>query len=223
MRRCPPRWYGERVAPDLGVVGSMNPLGCLMTSALVFRVQRRSSPRVQPSIRSRRHKARLGRHVCRLHAGPLLAMAVLILQDVDAASGVVVETIAAACRRPNLDPIGTRSRTALATSVYRRCLGVLAARERFGPSPDLTAGIGSAGIGPPLGWLTNQQRCAMALILYGRHGLHRAARTLSIAPESLLQQLRDLLTSMTDFADTPTRTSTMDSRPRLLPRQRQWL
>jgi DNA-directed RNA polymerase specialized sigma24 family protein len=195
-----------------------------------MKIALRSLPRLRLSPRrwSRHHSVELSRHVCRRHAAPLLAMAHLILQDGDAACDVVVDTIVAACRRQQIDP--RRARTALAASVYRRCLGALAARERFGPSPDLAAGLEGTVPDGPFAQLTVPQRCTMALTLFGRHSLPQAARTLNLPTDTVVRHLRDLLDTMCAATDcsvvhaeprVSTRRSTVDPHAHLIPRQRQ--
>jgi hypothetical protein len=119
-------------------------------------------------------------------------MASLILNDVDAASHVVVDTIVHASRRIHtLDPDDGRVRAALAASVYWRCVGALALYERFGPSPDLPTVAEPATV--PLAGLGTRHRFAIALTLFGGHNLQSAARLLNLSPVYLLRQLEELL------------------------------
>jgi hypothetical protein len=157
-------------------------------------------------------------------------MAHLILQDGDAACDVVVDTIVAACRRQQIDPHRVPARAALAASVYRRCVGALVARERFGPSPDLSDGLEVTVPDGPFAQLTVHQRCTIALTLFGGHSLPQAARTLNVSTEGVVRHLRDLLATMgaaTDRSVVPadprvsTRRSTVDPRALLIPGQRQ--
>jgi hypothetical protein len=157
-------------------------------------------------------------------------MAYLILQDVDAACDVVVDTIVAACRRQPVDPHHARARAALAASVYRRCFGALVARERFGPSPDISAGLEVTAPDGPFARLTVPQRCTMALTLFGSHSLPQTARTLNLPTDSVVRHLRDLLAALCAATDcsvvhadprAATRRSTVDPQARPIPRQRQ--
>jgi len=192
----------------------------------------RSLPRLRLSARrrSRHQSAELSRHVCRRHAAPLLAMAHLILQDGDAACDVVVDTIVAACRRQQIDPHRVPARAALAAAVYRRCVGALVARERFGPSPDPPGGLEVTVPDGPFAQLTVQQRCTIALTLFGGHSLPQAARTLNVSTDGVVRHLRDLLATMGAATDRPVvpadprvspRRSTVDPRALLIPGQRQ--
>jgi hypothetical protein len=124
----------------------------------------------------------IGRQLCRYHAAPRLAIAVLILKDSDAATKIVVDTIVGARRRPGLlHPGDRRVRTALSTSVYRRCLGTLVLRERFGlPGPVPT--VADAAAAMPRAWLNDRQRSAMAVALFGGHNLNGAAGILGLTP-----------------------------------------
>jgi len=158
-------------------------------------------------------------------------MAHLILQDMDAACDVVVDTIVAACRRQKVDPYHARARAALAASVYRRCIGALVARERFGPPPDLAASLEVTVPDGPFARLTVPQRCTLALTLFGRHSLPQASRTLNLPTDSVVQHLRDILATICAATDcsvvhadprVATRRSTVDPHARLIPRQRQW-
>ena len=76
-------------------------------------------------------------------------MASRILNDVDAASMVVVDTIVDASRRIHtFDSDESRARAALAASVYWRCVGALVLHERFGPSPDLPSAASLLNLSP---------------------------------------------------------------------------
>jgi DNA-directed RNA polymerase specialized sigma24 family protein len=128
-------------------------------------------------------------------------MAHLILQDGNAACDVVVDTIVAACRRQQIDPRHVQARAALAASAYRRCLGALAARERFGAPPDLSADPEVTVPDGPFARLTVHQRCAMALTVFGGHNLPQAARTLNLPTDTVVRHLRDLLATMCAVTD----------------------
>ncbi len=119
-------------------------------------------------------------------------MASLILNDVDTASEVVVDTIVDASRRiRTFDRDHGRVRVALAASVYWRCVGALVLYERFGPSPDLPTVADPATA--PLADLGMRHRFAMALTLFGGHNLESAARLLNLSPACLLRQLEEVL------------------------------
>jgi DNA-directed RNA polymerase specialized sigma24 family protein len=155
--------------------------------------------RTRPQRRFRRRAVKVSRHVCRIHALSLLRIAALILRDVDTASDIVADAIVAECRKRNVDPHDSGARARLAASVYRRCIGVLVARERFGPAtstPDSS-----------LGGLTIHQRSAIALTLFGNHSVNRTAQVLRRPAGAVLQDLLAILD----------RTSTVDY---VLPRQR---
>ena len=119
-------------------------------------------------------------------------MASLILNDVDAASDVVVDTIVDASRRIHaFGPDHGRVRAALATSVYWRCVGALALYERFGPSPDLPSVAHPAAV--PHAGLGTRHRFAVALTLFGGHDLPSAARLLNLSPACVLRQLEEVV------------------------------
>jgi hypothetical protein len=129
-------------------------------------------------------------------------MASLILNDADAAGPIVVDTVVAASRRGQVyGRDHSRVRATLATSVYRRCLGTLALRERFGLPPVAdtpTVAAGTATVA--LDWLSVRQRCTVALTIFGRHSLPSAARTLNLLPASVLHELEDALATITATA-----------------------
>ncbi len=160
-----------------------------MTMMLRSRVRRPTDPR-RPSPAT----VEFARRLCRCHSAPLLAMATLILGDVDAAAEIVVDTLAAASRsrRPR-HPGGRRMRARLATSVYRRCLGRLALRERFPRSTEGPAPGGPVG----LARLTEGQRCVIAFTVFSGHGLPGVARTLNLTPARVLH-LVDEVRTMTE-------------------------
>jgi DNA-directed RNA polymerase specialized sigma24 family protein len=144
---------------------------------------------------------KLARQLCRRHARPLLAMALLILDDVDAASEIVVDALVAASRRTHaITPGADRVRAILAASVYRRCVGSHVVRERFGLAP---TGRTVPDTDPmmPLTGLNVRQRCTIALALFGGHSLSGAARTLRLEPADVLRQMGDALAAMSSATD----------------------
>jgi hypothetical protein len=152
----------------------------------------RTKPQRFPRMRRHRRTLHAGRRLCRRHAASLLAMASLILNDVDPASEVVVDTIVDASRRIHtFDPDDGRVRAALAASVYWRCVGALVLYERFGPSPDLPT-VADPGTVPIAG-LGVRHRFALALTLFGGHDLTSAARLLNLSPACVLRQLEEVL------------------------------
>ncbi len=163
---------------------------CLLTNALRSRFNRQRFPR----MRRQRRTLHTGRRLCRRHAASLLAMASLILNDVDAASEIVVDTIVHASRRTHtFDADDGQVRAALAASVYWRCVGALVLYERFGPSPVPRTVDDPATV--PLAGLGMRHRSAMALTLFGGHDLQSVARLLNLSPVCLLRQLEELLTT----------------------------
>jgi hypothetical protein len=149
--------------------------------------------RLLPRTHRRRARMERGRQLCRYHAAALLAIAVLILKDSEAATKIVVDTIVGASRRPGLlHPGDGRVRTALAASVYRRCLGTLVLRERFGP-PGPVPTVADAAVGMPHARLNDRQRSAVAVTLFGGHNLNGAARILGLTPASVIRQLEEVM------------------------------
>jgi hypothetical protein len=55
----------------------------------------------------------------------------MILDDADAATEIVADTLAAACHPVHSRPAAAGTRLELAGSVYWRCIGLIAATERF--------------------------------------------------------------------------------------------
>jgi hypothetical protein len=118
-----------------------------------------------------------------------------MLNDPDAACDVVADSIAAACRPGrDIDPLSDHARADLAASVYRRCLGILASRERFTWLPNTPAGA------MPFARLNANQRAAIALTVFGGHNLTRAATTMNQSAVTILDQLTDLLGTFTGRA-----------------------
>ena len=109
-----------------------------------------ASPTVQrllPRMR-RRVRMEIGRQLCRYHAAPRLAIAVLILKDSDAATKIVVDTIVGAGRRPGLLHPGDRR---VRTACQRRSTGVAWALW--------CCANGSACPAPYRPWPTPRRRC----------------------------------------------------------------
>lgn len=139
--------------------------------------------------------------LCLHHAGPLLVMASIILDDVDCASEIVAATLAAACRpvrHPR--PDAADARTELARSVYRRCVGQIATIERFGPLP-AHAPPRPVEAGPWLAALSANHRAVLALTLFGGHDLHQAAATLRMSTPQVVQHVRETIRYCTSGAE----------------------
>ncbi len=149
---------------------------------------------VEP-YRQRRRERDIGRELCLLYARPLLAMAVLLLDDFDAAGEVVSDTIAAACRRGEVvDPGGDGIRIKLANSVYQRCEGRLATRERFGQQRPGARAAGAAAVTGP----GDPDRALLALAVFGGQDLAQVATTVTAPSPVLLDLLQEILTAVTD-------------------------
>src|SRR4029434_6898660 len=98
-------------------------------------IDTKSANRSSPSTDAPDEHGVYVRALCHHHAGALLAMASVVLGDVDSAGEIVADTIAAVCRDGQyLLPTDRETRRQLARSVYHRCLGQLAMIERF-PRP----------------------------------------------------------------------------------------
>ena len=129
------------------------------------------------------------RALCRHQSAPLLAMASIILGDIDCAGEIVVATLAAAGQVPDRDrtpPAHRTTRARLARSVYHRCLGHLAVgkyadRRRGAPLPfqDLWPG----------------ERAVVALALFSGLDIDQIAATLRTPAEVVATQLESLLVS----------------------------
>jgi DNA-directed RNA polymerase specialized sigma24 family protein len=144
---------------------------------------------------------KLARHLCRRHASSLLAMALLIVDDLDAASEIVVDALVAASRRTHaITPGAGRVRAILAASVYRRCIGRHVLHERFGLAPTGPAVPDTYPMMPVTG-LNVRQRCTIALALFGGHSLSGAARTLNVQPADVLRQMEHALAAMNNATD----------------------
>jgi DNA-directed RNA polymerase specialized sigma24 family protein len=135
------------------------------------------------------------RALCRHHAAALLAMAAVLLEDVDAAGDIVAATLAAACRDRRLVALASpETRTHLARSVYHRCLGQQAFMERFpqlsGPN-DRRQDTASL-----FGHLSVDQRALLALAVFGGHDVAQIARTLRMPTAVIVDQLRQVLPSV---------------------------
>lgn len=132
------------------------------------------------------------RELCRSHAAALLAMASIVLDDVDTASDIVASAISVACRDHRPQSLGSNlTRARLARSVYRRCLGHLAVMERF---PQLRPA--QLRQSSPLDHLTAEQRMILALVVFGGHDIAQTARTLRKPLSTVVQQLPQVLASV---------------------------
>ena len=158
----------------------------------------------------------IGRELCRAHGSALVAIAVLILDDPPEVCDVVAETIADASRamadagrapadgedRPASadDAVDAREvRRRLARSVFDRSRGWLVVRERFAqPAPAWTAA--DLALPAVLQRLDPDVRSAVALTMFGAHGLEEAAAVLNLAPEVVLHQLRSALAAAHEAA-----------------------
>jgi hypothetical protein len=134
------------------------------------------------------------RDLCRAHGGALVAVARLVLDDAQDVCEVVAEAIAAECRdlvTAEVGPTGTRQR--LARSVFDRSRGRLVTRERFGLPAVAPSELSSDEMPSVLGSLSAEVRAAVALTVFGRHGLTEAASVLGISPDTVLRRLREAL------------------------------
>jgi len=122
------------------------------------------------------------------HAAALVAIAALILDDLDAADDVVSDAIASMdARGPTLDPDGQPARAQLAASVYRHCLARLAVEERLPDTIPLSDGTGGASA--RLARLSLRHRAAVALVLLGEQDLPTAADTLGVTEHDVREDL----------------------------------
>lgn len=144
-----------------------------------------------------------GRQLCRRHAGPLLSMAWIILADIDVASEIVSDTLAAACRAAEgAEPHESGDREALARNVYRRCLYRLVWQERFLLSRPVTDRTDIAAVSlSALSALDIHQRALVALAVFGRHDLSQTAMTLNLSPAAVMDRLRGALAGLAAAAD----------------------
>ncbi|GIF53872.1 hypothetical protein DFJ67_5665 [Asanoa ferruginea] len=145
--------------------------------------------------RRRRGYARM---LCRYHAAPLLCLASMLLDDVDAASDIVAATFAAASRPIHYPQASSRhTRVGLARSVYWRCIGRLAAIERFGTAPPQSppdpGGSTSEDAEPDVKVLSSVQRSVLALTVFGGHDPRQLANTLQIPRPIVMRQLGELM------------------------------
>ena len=143
------------------------------------------------------HQLERGRELCARHAAPLLILAAVTLEDLRAASEVVAESVAAACRAPDpLDPGHPATPIRLARSVYRRCLGRIATAERF-PGPPSPRVVRHQPVWAPLSRLSPEQRAVITLSLFGDASLHETAYTLGIPTDRVLTELSAGLSALT--------------------------
>jgi DNA-directed RNA polymerase specialized sigma24 family protein len=125
-------------------------------------------------------------------------MASMLLDDIDAASDIVAATFAAACRPTQYPQASSKdTRIGLARSVYWRCIGRLAAIERFGtatPQSPPDPGRSASGTAEPdLKVLSSVQRAVLALTVFGGHDLRQLANTLQIPKPTVTRQIRELM------------------------------
>ena len=126
------------------------------------------------------------RSLCEHHAAALLTIASVLLDDVDVACEIVAETLASACREAQVVRLaGPETRSHLARSIYHRCLGRIASKERFPQLYEWDRGPKTASL--PLSHLSVDQRAVLSLTLFGRHGVTQAAATVRAAGPRLQQ------------------------------------
>ena len=126
------------------------------------------------------------RELCRRHAGPLLILASVLLDDFALADDIVVCALAAASRdHRNETPVDRETRAALARSVYHRCLGQLAIAERF---PELTRPTADRPRSP-FDRMSADQRAMVALVVFGGHDIAQAAATLRLPVSAVAHRL----------------------------------
>ncbi|GAA0805014.1 hypothetical protein [Spirilliplanes yamanashiensis] len=133
------------------------------------------------------------RAMCRRHGAPLLTMAAMLVGDEDAAGEIVAAVLTeAAGPGPGGDAPPGSERVWLARSVYHRCLGRLAARERFGAAfaAGRTDTVDRRPPGP-----TGRQCAVAALALYGGHDLAQTSRTLGLPEPEVVELLRGAVLS----------------------------
>lgn len=128
------------------------------------------------------------RKLCRRHAGPLLILASILLDDTDTADDIVAAT---ARDHRHEKPADRETRTALARSVYHRCLGYLAIAERF---PGLTRPKAERPRSP-FDRLTAEQRAMVALVVFGGHDIAQTAATLRLPLPALAHRLELMLST----------------------------
>ena len=137
-----------------------------------------------------------GRELCRRHGAALTQVAWLLLGDDDAVDDVVSDTIAAACRLADRPDRHDVTRVHLARSVYHRCLGRLATYERFA----FRAGrVAAHHRGLRNSVLSDDQRAAVALVVFGGHDRLQAADTLNLLPVVVTRHLRDAASTLTSL------------------------
>jgi DNA-directed RNA polymerase specialized sigma24 family protein len=138
-----------------------------------------------------------GREMCARHAAPLLILAAVTLEDLRAASEVVAESVAAACRAPDpLDPRHPATPSQLARSVYHRCLGRIATAERFPGWPPSSVARHQP-VWAPLSRLSPEQRAVITLSLFGDANLQETAFALGMPTDRVLTQLSAGLSALT--------------------------
>ncbi|GAA0950314.1 RNA polymerase sigma factor [Virgisporangium aurantiacum] len=151
-------------------------------------------PPIRQGVTSVHRERAFGVELCRRHAEALALVASVILANNDAADEVVSDTIAAACRFVDRPDPREVTHAQLARSVYHRCVGRLASRERFlwaWPERDADD-CPSFGMSA-LTTLPISHRAAVALVLFGDHDLAQTATTLSLPLTVVTGHLRDAL------------------------------
>lgn len=122
--------------------------------------------------------------LCRLHAGRLLALAIVLVGDNDRADRVVIDTLVAACHGGAPPSPGEEiGRHHLAAALYHRCAAEREMRDwsqrRRAPLPRPV----------PLMALPDDERALVGLVLFGAHDCARAAMTLEVPGSEVVARL----------------------------------
>ena len=127
------------------------------------------------------------------HGSALLALATVLLDDADAAQAVTVETLACASSGPRGGP---PDRPELVRRLYLRCRADTGARGR-GSTGRRDMAFSRPPYAVDLQALSDGERAALGLCVYGRRDYRWVAEVMGVAPKTAAQLLCSALHHLT--------------------------
>jgi hypothetical protein len=132
------------------------------------------------------------------HAAALYRQALLMLGDSALAEDVVCDAIVDECALVAAQEHGEdETRYRLAESVFRRCQELAADPGRQDRRPPQQPSLGVACCVDPGGILSEKERGALGLVIFGRLGYVQASAVLGIGPRDMAALLRTVMGKLT--------------------------
>jgi len=131
------------------------------------------------------------------HAAALYRQALLMLDDSALAENVVCDVIVDECALVPAQERGEdETRYRLAQSVFRRCQQLAARPGRQDRRPRQQSSLGVYGCVDPGGILSEKERGALGLVLFGGLGYAQASTVLGIRPRDMAALLRRVMSRL---------------------------